>query len=129
MRLLLCGTVLAALVVGAPGLRAQGLAEENFQVRTTGDLVALCGAQETHALYTAAQNFCHGFAVGTYRTLVEMQAGMRSKRKLFCVTDPAPTRTAAVAGFLQWTAAHTEVLALPPTDGVLQYLSQQYPCK
>ena len=129
MRLLICGAVLAATILGASGARAQSLTEDNFQLRTTGDLVALCGAQETHSLYTAAQNFCHGFAVGTYRTLVEMQAGLRSRRKLFCMTEPAPTRTAAIAAFLQWTASHNEVLTLEPTDAVLQFLTQQYPCK
>lgn len=133
MRSLLCGTMLAAIMFGMPPARAQGqtqpVSETNFQVNTTQDLVTLCGAQETHALYTAAQNFCHGYALGTYRTLVSTQNGLRSKKKLFCMPNPGLSRNDAIAAFKQWAAATPDAMAMPASDGILRFLVQQYPCK
>jgi hypothetical protein len=45
------------------------IAENDFLVRTTGDLVSLCASQPSDPLYTAAQNFCQGYAVGVYQTV------------------------------------------------------------
>lgn len=129
MRMMVCGTLLVSLLAWVPVAQAQDLSEESFKVATTGDLVALCGAQETHALYTAAQNFCHGFAVGTYRTLVAVQSGLRSRRKLFCPPNDGISRNDAIAAFKQWANKNPDVLAMPATDGVFKFLTVTYPCK
>ncbi len=127
---------LSAGIVTAVGLTlalgfaavAAPVSEDTFQARTTGDLVALCASDRTDPLYTAAQNFCHGFAVGTYRALVMVQSGMRSKKKWFCEPTPAPTRNEAIAGFVTWASTRPDILALAPTDGIMTYLEQTERC-
>lgn len=132
MRALLLGVLAAgALSAGllASGPARAGVTEDAFQVRSTGDLVTLCGADKTDPMYTPAQNFCHGFAVGTYTTLVDMQKGLRAKKKLFCPPASPPSRNDGIASFVAWARAHNDMMALPAVDGVLQFLGEQYPCK
>jgi hypothetical protein len=69
---------------------AAAVTEDNFLVRTTGDLVALCSADKGDPLMTAAVSFCHGFEIGVYRALAKQEAARRGP-KLFCVPNPPPT--------------------------------------
>src|SRR4051794_12411062 len=88
----------------APLLAGAALADvsqDSFLLRQTSDLVDVCSAAQSDPLYTAATNFCHGFAVGVFRVLQEEDAARRSGR-LFCVPTPAPTRNEAIATFVQW---------------------------
>ncbi len=122
--------VAAAIVaLGASGARAAPVTREDFRVETTGNLVALCNAGETDPFYTAARNFCHGFAVGTYRVIASEEAASRSKRKMFCMPANPPNRDQAIAAFVQWADARADVLADTPTDGLARYLVAEYPCK
>ncbi len=68
-----------------------GVTEDNFHAQTTNDMVAICSASQTDPLYSAAINFCQGFAVGSYQVMREMMAA-EPKLRLFCVTEPGPTR-------------------------------------
>lgn len=104
------------------------VSQSDFQAETTANLVSLCGAAATDPLYTAAQNFCHGYAVATYRMIAAQQAATRSKRRLFCLPSPQPTRDQAIAAFVQWASARPKTLASPPGDGIVEYLATQYPC-
>ncbi len=128
MRLILCAAIVGLAVGGSVPARA-ALSEDTFQVRDTGDLVALCSADRADPLYTPAQNFCHGFAVGTYRTLADVERGMRAKRKLFCPPAIPPSRNEGISQFVQWAGAHPDAMRLPATDGVLEFLTEQFPCK
>jgi hypothetical protein len=111
-----------------PGLAHAAVTEDNFQLRTTGDLVSLCGAAPTDAMGTAALNFCQGFGVGVYRVLEEEDKARRPPH-LFCMPDPGPTRNEAVASFIAWAKANPDQLAQAPQDGIVAYLIKQYPCK
>jgi hypothetical protein len=117
--------LLASAAALAPA-RAQ-VVEDNFQLRSTGDLVALCGSQSTDRLFTAAQNFCQGFAVGTYRTLLAEQAAQPAK--LFCPSAQMPTRTQAMADFVTWANASPARLQLSVVDGIAAFLVEKLPCK
>src|SRR3954463_2574444 len=114
----------ATLCVGSA--RA-AVTEDNFNLHNTGDLIALCSAAQSDPLYTAATNFCHGFAVGVFRVLQEEDAARRSGR-LFCVPTPAPTRNEAIATFVQWARGDISRMHLSPADGVAAFLSEQYNC-
>jgi Rap1a immunity proteins len=116
-----CGMVLTAFAARA------AVTQDNFLIRNTGDLVAICSAPQTDPLYTAAVNFCHGFGVGVVRALQEEDAASRSRR-MFCFPDPAPTRNEAVARFVQWASADPSRLQMPAEDAIATYLSQQYSC-
>ena len=87
------------LMAGAVHAARADVMEDNFHMRTTGDLAALCSAAPADRMMTAAANFCHGFALGTYRVLAEVDAARRGPRLAFLPT-PAPTRNEAIAQFV-----------------------------
>jgi len=123
---LLAALAVCAALAAAPPARA-GVSEDNFVLRSTADLVSLCGAAPADPLYTAAQNFCQGFAIGVYRVLAEEQAAEPRLRN-FCMPDPTPSRNDAMAAFLQWAQATPAAMTLPPADGVLDFLAARFPC-
>jgi hypothetical protein len=116
----------AALIL--PSAAGAAVTEENFHLRTTGDLIALCSAGASDPLAAAAVNFCHGFGVGVYQVLREEAAARPQTPQLFCVPQPTPSRNSIVAGFVQWARADPGVMAQPPVEGFVRYLARQYPC-
>ena len=102
--------------------------EDMFRVRNTGDLIELCSATQPDPLYTAAVNFCHGFAVGAFNVLYEEEMARQSHR-LFCIPNPMPSRNDGIARFVQWAQANPNQMAQPATDSIAAYLSQQFPCR
>jgi hypothetical protein len=101
--------------------------EQTFVLRTTGDLADLCAyTSASDPMMTAAQNFCQGFMVGVYQVLQLVDAA-RAK-PAFCIPTPPPTRTEAIAAFVQWAKANPSETARPPVDGVFGFLTQRFPC-
>jgi hypothetical protein len=123
------GACIGLLMLGTtlPVLASAAVSEDNFQLRSAGDLVTLCSAEPADRMMTAAANFCQGFVVGVYHILDEQQPGLRSK--LFCMTDPRPTRSTAIAAFVEWIKPKQNVQALAPADAILAYLVDAYPCR
>jgi hypothetical protein len=115
-------------LLASTGTRA-AVSQDDFHVETTANLVSLCNADAADPLYTAARNFCHGFAVGTYRAVVTEMAASRARHKMFCVPDPAPSRDQAIAAFVNWASGRPKTLGSTPTDGIVEYMATQYPCK
>jgi hypothetical protein len=87
-------------VLAVLGSARATVTEQNFLVRNTGDLVALCSASQSDPLYTAAVNFCHGFAVGVFRVVAEEDAA-RQSGKVICLPNPPPSRNQALAAFVR----------------------------
>lgn len=107
--------------------QARAVSEDQFQLRNTGDLVALCAAAPAEALGTAALNFCQGYTTGVYHVLAQAKVAANAQR-LFCLPQPEPSRNQAIAGFVKWADTDQARLALAPADGVAQYLIQAFPC-
>jgi hypothetical protein len=125
-------TILAAALGGltvTSFANAAPVSRDDFQVPTTAQLVSLCSAAQTDPLYTAAVNFCHGFAEGTYRAILQEDMASRTRKKMFCLPGTHPTRDQAISSFVQWAAARPNTLARTPTDGLTEYLITQYPCR
>lgn len=120
-----CLAIAATVACLAPAQAA--VTEDNFLARTTNDLVAVCGAEQTDPLYTAAVNFCQGFTIGSYQVLGEIIAA-NPKIRLFCVTEPVPSRNETVAAFVTWAQAHPEVGGKLPAEGVAAFLANRFPC-
>jgi Rap1a immunity proteins len=95
-------------------------------VRSTGDLIQLCTAEPSDPMVTAALNFCHGFGVGVFRVLQEIESAR--KAPTFCLPEPMPTRNESLKNFVQWGKTNPDELALPPQDGIQAFLVKQYPC-
>jgi Rap1a immunity proteins len=118
------GAALCVASLSATGNAA--VSEDTFLVRTTGDLVELCEAAPTDTLYPAAIHFCHGFSLGVYRVLEE--ENMAAARHMFCMPDPGPHRNEAIAAFVKWVDANPSEKAQPPADGIVSYLTKNFPC-
>ncbi len=103
--------------------------EDMFQLRNTSDLVSLCSAGQTDPLYVAAIHFCQGFGSGAYDVASGYQAA-RSRARLFCPpsVEHRPSRNTATAEFVQWAGAHSDLMALPVTDGLLRFFADRFPC-
>jgi hypothetical protein len=89
---------------------------EHFQVRTTRDLVELCGVGESDPLRVAALHFCQGFLVGTVQY---HQAAMAAPGHVpvVCLPSPPPSRDAAVREFVAWARQNPGAPDERPADG------------
>ena len=127
MRIVRWATALALCAVAAPGLARAAVTQDNFLLSNTSDFVALCTAEQSDPLYTAAVNFCHGFGVGVYRVLSE-EGAASPRRQMFCPKDPMPSRNETLASFVAWAKANPTQMDAQPADSVAAYLMQTYPC-
>ena len=125
-RLVVLGACAALILPAAAGA---AVTEENFHLRTTGDLAALCSADASDPLAAAAVNFCHGFGVGVYQVLREEAAARPQGPQLFCAPNPTPSRNSVVAAFVRWAGANPGEMGQPPAEGLVRFLAQQYPCR
>ena len=114
-------------VAACAGTARAAVTEDDFLLRNTGDLVDVCSAAQQDPMYTAAVNFCQGFALGVFRVLQEEDMAKRS-RHLFCVPNPAPTRNEGITAFVQWAKADASRMAQPAADGIAAFLADQYRC-
>lgn len=117
--------LVAALLV--PGL-AGAVTAKDFEAKTTRELLNLCTASSNDPLYQSAVNFCHGFLVGAYRYYQASDAGLEGYR-LVCLPDPAPTRNAAIAMFIDWVQAHPQYMDEKPVETEFRFLMEKWPCK
>ena len=113
--LLLCGPA------GAAG-------PEDFRAQTAADLVVLCSAGPEEPNYVAAIHFCHGFAAGAYQYYQAIAAASPDQRYV-CPPATPPTRTEAIAGFVEWIKSLPGEASKPPVEALFQYLGETYPCK
>ena len=122
-------SLLTMMMVGAliaPGA-ARAAITDDFQVRNTRDLLALCSAVPGSELYVAAINFCHGYGVGAFQYYQVLEATVPG-HKFVCPPDPPPSRTAVIESFVQWAAAHPEHHEEPAVETIFRYLGATYPC-
>ncbi|MGH7186892.1 MAG: Rap1a/Tai family immunity protein [Pseudomonadota bacterium] len=117
-----------AALLGLIGLGAAAAEPDNFRVRTTEDLVSLCGAEPGSETYVAAIHFCHGFAVGAYRYYEAIAAASLEDRYV-CPPEQPPSRSAVIAEFIGWARQHTEHLAAPAVDSMFRFLGERFPCQ
>jgi hypothetical protein len=117
------------LLAAALALPVQGHAavtESSFQLATAADLAALCAAQPDDKYFTAAQNFCEGFATAASRVLAKEEAA--GGQNSFCLPTPSPSRDDVKAAFVAFIAQTPAVANAPPEDSMLLFLQHQYPC-
>ena len=128
MRRLVSGcSLLAVLLAVSPGSATAALSEDDFFIKNAQDFVDLCAADPADPLYSAAIHFCHGFASGAWQ-YHEAQASGPEGVRIVCVSDPAPTRNEAIAGFVVWANANPEHLSEPAVEALFRYLHDKWPC-
>ena len=118
------GLFFSSLCVIAIVMPAAAATPENFVVKTTADYVALCETPAGQPDYTAAIDFCQGFANGAY-----MAAAVRPpKERVVCLPDPTPSRDEVLSAFVAWTRINPDSLDALPAVSILRFLGQNYPC-
>lgn len=123
----LAGMLWGCVVLLVAARPAAAVTQENFQLRTGNDLVALCTVDKDDPMGAAAIHMCHGFGVGAYQ-MIQALTRHEKMSKLVCPPNPAPSRNEAVAAFVVWAHGHTELLGNPPAEVVGRYLITSYPC-
>ena len=118
--------MVAMCIVALPAAGRANVTQDTFLVRSTRDLVDLCAVAPDDPMAAAALNFCHGFGVGVYRVLEKVE--MTRKARMYCPPSSNLTRNEAVVRFVQWAKTNPDQLDQPPQDGIVAFLSSQYPC-
>lgn len=122
---LLTGAVALTLAAGAA--HAQ-VTEKNFVLRTTSDLVALCGVTRNDPNAIAAIHFCEGYLLGLDH-FAEV-TGRPFRGSLYC--PPAKldlTRDQVVAMLVSWHRRNPGPAAEAPFDGIVRWAAATWPCK
>jgi len=118
---------LAALWLIAASTSVRAATTDNFMIRSTADLVALCETQPNQENYVAAIHFCQGFASGAYQYYLAVAQQSPSSRYV-CPPDPPPSRNQAIAGFVAWAHANSSAMSEPAVESMFRYLGTTYPC-
>ena len=117
--------VLAALMIG-PSMAGE-VSVEDFQVKTTKDLIDLCTAPPEEPLASQAIHFCHGYLVGAYHYYEATTAGPNG-RPLVCPPEPRPTRNETIAMFVAWVKDHPQYWDELPVESEFRFLTEKWPC-
>ena len=48
--------------------------------------------------------------------------------KLFCLPNPLPTRNETLREFVQWARASQDRMMEAPTNGLVRFLAERFPC-
>lgn len=100
---------------------------ENFLLKTTADLIALCSVDGKGKDDVAAIHFCHGYLVG----LTQFHAVVNKlfEGKIYCVNDKnRPSRNDAIAMFVKWGKSNAQYHKELPLNGLLRWAGEAYPC-
>ncbi len=101
---------------------------DEYKVRNAGDLVSLCSRDTSAEDYVAAQNFCHGFAVGAY-AYYRGVAAADPDVKIVCFKEPYPERKKVIADFVAWSKANQSFMKDAAVDTFFRFLAGAFPCK
>jgi len=114
----------------SPGIAAAAVTDEDFEVKTTRNLLNLCTVSADDPRAKEAIQMCQGYLVGAYQYYLATESGpAKDSMRLVCITDPAPTRNQAVAMFVEWAKARPQYMNEVPVDTEFRFLSEKWPCK
>jgi hypothetical protein len=123
--------VIIAALTAAALLPLQSSADpsvEDFDLRTTEDLVDLCAVPDGDPMAEAARGFCYGFLTGAGNYHRAVKAG-KGSQPLFCVPESKMTRAEAARLFVSWGRANPRHLKEAPIDGPIRFAVATWPCK
>lgn len=117
----------AALLLGAGAAGAQ-VTRDNFVLRTTGDLVALCGVGRGDPNAIAAIHFCEGYFLGLDH-FAEI-TGRPFRGTLFCPPEGLKlSRDQVVAMVVDWHRKNPGTASEAPFEGIARWAAAMWPCK
>ena len=118
---------IALAAAGLPWVSVAAATPDQFKIRSTDDLVAVCTTREGDSLYGPSIGFCHGFVVRA----IQYHSALydRGKHKpIYCLPDPPPTRSEGLRNFVAWVQANPKYGSEPAVESVFKYLVEKYPC-
>jgi hypothetical protein len=123
------GAALAtALASAAPAEAAasQGFGLDDFDLRSTQDLLDICTLDKSSPSRFEAEAFCYGYFKGG----ADFHAALTTRSKYPPIACPAPDVTVrdVVAVFVAYARAHPEYLAERPMDTAFRAVIDMWPC-
>lgn len=119
--------MLLAIVILLPKF-ADAVSEEDFEAKTTEEMINLCTVSPDDPLYHQAINFCHGYLVGAFHYYEATSMGPAGI-KLVCPPDPRPSRNVTIEKFIEWANSHRQYWNEPPVETEFRFLMEIWPCK
>jgi hypothetical protein len=118
----------AAGLLLAAGAASADVTKENFQLRTTGDFVALCGVSTADPNAAAAIHFCQGYYVGLDHSAEIL--GRPFRNVLYCPPDGLKlTRNEVIGMLVAYHRKNPQYAAEAPIEGVIRWAAATWPCK
>jgi hypothetical protein len=124
------GSVLLALGVAlaplTPWAQTDGYSLDDYQLRTSGDLLDICSLDSAHAQYWEARGFCLGYFAGG----IDLHDALAVGEDFPQIACPAQgvTRSDVVETFVTYAQAHPEHLDERPMDTVFRSVADRWPC-
>ena len=128
MRIMGVCALIGATTLAATSARADAVTQDDFLVRTTRNLVALCSAAPNDPLHDAAIHFCHGYVVGAFHYNKAIEPSLGSAR-IVCLPDPPPSRDTGIQNFVAWANQNPQYMNEFPVDTVFRFASLRWPCR
>lgn len=114
----------------SPGIAGAAVTDEDFEVKTTRNLINLCAVSADDPRAKEAIQMCQGYLVGAFQYYLATETGQaKDSMRLVCIPNPAPTRNEAVAMFVEWAKARPQYMNEVPVDTEFRFLSEKWPCK
>lgn len=127
MRTTLAAAIAAVSLASAAPVSA-AVSQDDFRVQSTGNLVTLCEAAPSDPLAVHALNFCHGYIAGVADQYQAMGSPRPGAPPPYCLPDPRPTRTQAIAMFVEWVKANPAESKAAAVDSLFRFARQTWPC-
>jgi hypothetical protein len=101
-------------------------ANEQYALRTAGDLARVCATPTSERDAATALAFCHGVLAGAYGYFT---ASTPAADRFVCPPNPMPTRTSVANGFVAWMKARPQFNNDGAIDALFRFAGETYPCK
>ena len=116
-----------AVTAVVASMQTQAITPDNYDVSTTGDLIALCSVSVDDPLYNAAMGFCLGYIDAAMDYHEALTAG--GKYDAVACPDTKVAREEVVGVFVDWSNHNAQYLEVEtPVLGVMRAAAEKWPC-
>lgn len=115
-----------ALAPFTASAQTDGYTLDDYQLRTSGDLLDICMLDSSHPQYWEARGFCLGYFAGGIHLHDALAVG-GNLPQIACPAEGV-TRSDVVEAFVIYAQAHPEHLEERPMDTVFRAVTDRWPC-
>lgn len=120
----------ASLLASAAAVGHAAVEESHFELKSTQDLLVLCGATDVDPNFVAAIYMCRGFLEGTHQ-YHDAVAAAEGKKRLVCAPDGTTVEEARQV-FVVWggnNSGNAQLMADAPVVGFVRSVVERFPCE